>query len=80
MFERPVIVNTTKWKSNFLFKKKGELYVAFKAKKHLFVLNTYSQFSLLYQENLHLRMKRSELEEYFGVTSYDKGKNTLSPS
>ena len=54
--------------------------MAFKAKKHLFVLNTYSQFSLLCQENLHLRMKRSELEEYFGVTSYDKGKNTLSPS
>ena len=54
--------------------------MAFKAKKYLFVLNTYSQLSLLYQENLHLRMKRSELEEYFGVTSYDKGKNTLSRS
>ena len=54
--------------------------MTFKAKKYLFVLNTYSHFSLLYQENLHLRMKRSELEEYFGVSSYDKGKNTPSRS
>ena len=48
--------------------------------KRVFVLNTYSHFSLLHQENLHLRMKRSELEEYFGVSSYDKGKNTPSRS
>ena len=45
-------------------------------------INIYRQWTLFssyflfisWQDNLHLRMKRSELEKYFGVISHEEGR------
>lgn len=37
-----------------------------------YTLAKYTHMSL--QDEIHLRMKRSELEQYFGVSSHEEGK------